>query len=79
VAAVLVPLALLGWASRTGSLATRVTVVLATFAGAFGIAARNDNAYWGLLVAALFVIGLAFVPSAVADLIRRPAVVRSLT
>lgn len=78
IAAVLVPLALLGWASRTGSLATRVTAVLATFAVAFGIAARHDNAYWGLLLAALFIVGLAFAPSALVDLVRRPAVVRSL-
>jgi hypothetical protein len=77
IAAVLVPLALLGWASRTGSLATRVTAVLATFAVAFGIAARHDNAYWGLLLAALFIVGLAFAPSALVDLVRRPAVVRS--
>lgn len=76
-AAVLVPLALLGWASRTGALATRVTVVLATFAVAFGIAARHDNAYWGLLLAALFIVGLAFAPSALVDLARRPAVARS--
>lgn len=67
-ACVLVLLALIGWSSRTGGFGTRVTALLLTYAVVFGIIARHDNVYWGLLLGALFVPGIAFAPRALVSL-----------
>ena len=67
--AVLVPLAVLGWAGLRGGLGPRVLLTLGGWLGAFMIIGRPDNFYWGLLFAPLLPIGLAFAPAALRDLI----------
>jgi hypothetical protein len=68
IAATGVVLALFGWLSwrtRTGLIGAM------SFAGyglAFMLFGRPDNFYWGLIVAPAFLLGLAFLPRAVADL-----------
>lgn len=68
--AALVPLALIGWAGRGGAFADRVTLALAALIVPFMAIGRPDNFYWGLLIAPLLPIGLAFAPRALRDLVR---------
>jgi hypothetical protein len=68
--AVALPLALIGWAGQTNPLARRIALFLGGMMGAFMLVARPDNFYWGLLVAPLLPIGLAWAPVAVRDLAR---------
>ena len=70
VAALAVPLALLGWFARTGGYAARTSVLLSLWLGVFLLMGRPDNAYWGFLFAPILPIGLAFAPAALADLLR---------
>lgn len=70
-AAVLLPLALLGWAAPATPLADRVALALAATLGAFLLVGRPDNFYWGLVVAPLLAPGLAFAPAALRDLARQ--------
>lgn len=70
VTAVVVPLALLGWASRRSEIATRVVALLALYFLAFFIIGRPENWYWGILYVSLIGGGLAFAPSALVALIR---------
>lgn len=70
VAALVVPFALLGWIAKTGGYALRTAAILCLWLGAFLILGRPDNAYWGFLFAPILPIGLAFAPSALADMIR---------
>jgi hypothetical protein len=60
VAAILVPLGLLGWLSRSGALADRVGAILVAYVVLFCVAGRPDNFYWGMLVEALLLPGVAF-------------------
>ena len=69
--ALIVPLAIVGWASRRGEIPARVTVLLITFVGAFSIIGRPENWYWGLLYVAFIGAGLAFSPSAARSLVRQ--------
>lgn len=71
VTAVVVPLALLGWASLRDSMAARVTTLLAVYFVTFAIVGRPENWYWGLLYVALIGPGLAFAPGALWTLGRR--------
>ena len=75
VAAVLVPLALFGWASRRGPWSLRVAGLLGVWVVAFLLIGRPDNGYWGLLLGPLLTPGLAFAIPALRDLVRpaRPA------
>lgn len=68
-AAPLVGLALAGWASWREPLALRAVTILALYAALLGIAGRVDTYYWGLLVAPILLVGLAFVPDALRDLL----------
>lgn len=74
-AAVIVTAAGLGWALARDSRAQAWGVVAAAFAVPFMVVGRPDNAYWGLLLAAVILPGLALVPSAArrltADLAQR--------
>ena len=70
VGAVVAPAALLGWLSRTGDLAGRVTVLLAGYALSFSVVGRPENYYWGLLFVALLIPGIALAPSALMSLAR---------
>lgn len=69
VAAVAVPLALFGWIFAT-DLATTASATCWVFIGAFMLIGRVDNSYWGLLYAALLLVGLAFVPRGFAITLR---------
>jgi hypothetical protein len=67
-AALLVPVALLGWAAwQPGS---RATALLAANLLLLALFARPDNFYWGFLIAPLLPLGLLFAPRALADLFR---------
>lgn len=63
---VLMVLGWAGWRSQAGSFAT---LLYLGYGAAFMIAGRNDNYYWGAMVAPAMVIGLAFVPMAVRGLV----------
>jgi hypothetical protein len=68
IAALLVPLALLGWASwksRAGLAGLGVQLAYALLLMLF---ARPDNFYWGMLVAPTLFIGLVFAPAALSAL-----------
>ena len=67
-AAVMIPLSLLGWASRTGAFERRAALWLLGMTAFFCIAGRPDNLYWGMMVAPLLPVGLAFAPRALLDL-----------
>jgi hypothetical protein len=64
VTAVVVPLALVGWASRKGGFPTRVFALLVTFMVTFMVIGRPENWYWGLLYVVFVGAGIAFAPSA---------------
>jgi len=72
-AAALVPVAVLGWASLPHPTARRVTLWLGGMMAAFMIFGRPDNFYWGLMLAPLLPIGLAFAPTAIVRLARGTA------
>ncbi|NIJ39104.1 hypothetical protein FHR22_003838 [Sphingopyxis panaciterrae] len=69
-AALLVPLALLGWASWRSRLGLAGLGVQLIYALLLMLFARPDNFYWGMLIAPTLFIGLAFAPAAVTALIR---------
>ena len=68
-AAPLIGLALFGWAGLNHPLALRALAVFAAYAALLGLFGRTDTFYWGLMIAPTFLIGLAFVPDALRDLI----------
>ena len=70
VAALLVPLALLGWFAKADGYAARTAALLGLWLSVFLLMGRPDNAYWGFLFAPILPIGLAFAPPALADLLR---------
>jgi hypothetical protein len=72
-AAILVPLALLGAAARNGPLATRLAILLAGYLGGFLIFGRPENYYWGFIIAPLIGAGVVLAPPAIVDLIRAAA------
>ena len=69
IAAPLVGLALFGWAAWNTPLALRALMLFAAFAALLGLFGRTDTFYWGLMVAPTLLIGLAFVPDGLRDLI----------
>ncbi len=69
-AAPLFALALFGWSAWRDPLALRMTAVLIAYGLALALFARPDTFYWALMVAPLSLIGLAFVPEALRDLVR---------
>lgn len=69
-AAILVVLAVLGWAGWRDPLALRVLGVVLGYAAVISLFARADTFYWVLLVAPLVLVGLAFVPDGLRDLVR---------
>jgi hypothetical protein len=77
--ALLVGLALLGWAAWDDPLGARMIAILAAYAAVIGIFARLDTFYWGLMVAPVFLVGLVFVPDALHDLIRQSLDKRRIT
>lgn len=67
-AALLVGLALFGWASWTDPIARRALMIFAAYAVLLSLFGRPDTFYWGLLVAPTLLIGLAFAPDGLRDL-----------
>jgi hypothetical protein len=68
--AVLVPLALLGWAAWRSRTAHAMLAVQLIFAAVLMLFARPNNFYWALLVVPTLFTGLIFVPAALAGLVR---------
>jgi hypothetical protein len=68
VAAIVAPLALLGWASLPGGYGLRVASLLGLWMIAFLVVGRPDNNYWGFLMAPFLLLGLALAPGALRDL-----------
>jgi hypothetical protein len=79
VAALLVPLALLGWAAWRSRLGTAGLAVQLVYAALFALLARPDNDYWGMLVVPTLFLGLIFTPAALAALGRALLAPRSAT
>lgn len=69
-AAVLVALALFGWSGWRDPLAVRAGLLILGYGAMLAIFARGDTFYWALIVAPLSLVGLAFVPDAIRDLVR---------
>ena len=65
-----VPLALLGWASLRSETVERGALLLIGYVAAFMAVGRPDNFYWGIMIAPLLPLGLAFAPAAIRDLLR---------
>lgn len=83
-AALLVGLALFGWSVWNDALALRALTIFAFYAALLGLFGRTDTFYWGLMIAPTILIGLAFVPDGVRDLVaaaldRRRIIVTRLT
>ncbi|MBB3693272.1 hypothetical protein [Sphingomonas sp. BK580] len=72
-ATLLVPLALYGWASALGGHARRVTLALVAWLVPALLVGRPDNAYWGLLLAPVWLAGLPLALPALMTAVARPA------
>ncbi|NLS25603.1 hypothetical protein S2M10_05710 [Sphingomonas sp. S2M10] len=77
--AVLVTLALLGWASWDDALGLRMFALLIAYGTTMSLFARLDNFYWALMIAPAALVGLVFVPDALADLWHRALDRRRIT
>jgi len=64
---VLMVLGFAGWRSRLGAF---TTLLFLGYGLLFMIAGRNDNFYWGAVIAPGMFVGLAFAPMALAGLVR---------
>ncbi|MBW6527065.1 hypothetical protein KZ813_09470 [Sphingomonas sp. RHCKR7] len=71
--ALLVPLALYGWASAPGGYARRVTLALAAWLVPALLIGRPENSYWGLMLAPVWLAGLPLALPALRDAIARAA------
>jgi hypothetical protein len=69
--AILVGLALFGWACWADPVALRALTVFCGYAALLGLFGRPDTFYWGLMIAPLLLVGLAFAPDGVRDLVAR--------
>ncbi|WP_457351406.1 hypothetical protein [Sphingomonas sp. UYP23] len=69
IAAPLVVLALFGWSAWRSRLALRVVAVFVAYALLLALFGRTDTFYWGLMIAPTLLIGLAFAPDGLRDLI----------
>jgi len=75
-AGVVILLSLFGWASVRTGWALRVSLLLIGYGTMLAVFARADTFYWALLVAPLSLVGLIFVPRALAELVRAARGVR---
>ncbi len=57
-----------GWRTHAGAFAT---LLYLGYGAAFMIAGRDDNFYWGAMIAPAMFIGLAFAPMSLRSLIRQ--------
>lgn len=65
-----VALALFGWTAWNSPTALRMALLLAGYAVLLSVFARLNNFYWALMVAPIFLVGLAFAPDGLRDLWR---------
>ncbi len=79
VAAPLVGVALFGWASWVEPLALRTLTVFCGYAALLGLFGRADTFYWGLMIAPVLLVGLAFAPDGLRDLVSRARDRRRIT
>lgn len=68
VAVPVVVVAMLGWTAWRSPLALRMAATIAIYAVLIAGFARLNNFYWGLMVAPVFLVGLAFAPDGLRDL-----------
>ncbi|MES2754369.1 MAG: hypothetical protein V4659_06860 [Pseudomonadota bacterium] len=78
-AAILVALSFAGWAAWRDPLATRALAMFVSYGALLALFGRPDTFYWGLMIAPTFLIGLAFAPDALRDLIGRARDRRRIT
>lgn len=71
VAAVLVPIGLLGWVSRKGHLFNAVSAYLLAYAALFCVVGRSNNGYWGTFIGILILPGVVFGLGALRTLVSR--------
>ncbi len=69
-AAIALPLALLGLAGWSGRIGMRVGLTVGAYVAAFLVVGRSMHAYWGLMYAPLLPLGAIFAWRALADLAR---------
>jgi len=67
--ALLIGLALFGWSAWPGSLARRALATFAAYGVLLSLFGRVDTFYWGLMIAPAFLVGLAFAPDGLRDLV----------
>ena len=78
-AALLVGLSLFGWAAWNQPIALRALAMFAAYALLLSLFGRPDTFYWGLLIAPTILVGLAFVPDALRDLVAAALDTRRIT
>lgn len=69
VSAILLPLALLGLVAWRDPAASRIVVTVGAYVALFLFVGKSFNEYWGALYTPLMMLGVAFVPSAVRDVL----------
>ncbi|HWU03393.1 MAG TPA: hypothetical protein VN222_11705 [Novosphingobium sp.] len=65
----LVVLMMVGWAGWRSPCGLTATLLFAGYGVLFAIAGRNDNFYWGAMIAPAMFVGLAFAPMAIGSLV----------
>lgn len=68
VAALYLPLALLGLASWRSEMGARAALTVGSYLAAFSIIGQDFNKYWGLMYTPLLALGLVWTPAALRDL-----------
>lgn len=78
-AALFVAFALFGWSAWPSPLAERVLLTFVAYAALLALFGRTDTFYWGLMIAPTFLVGLAFAPDGLRDLIASASARRRIT
>ncbi|MDE0880513.1 MAG: hypothetical protein OSB00_17910 [Sphingomonas bacterium] len=68
-AAPLIGLSLFGWAAWSDALGLRMLALLSGYAAILATVGRTDTFYWGLLIAPVSLVGLAFAVDGIRDLL----------
>ncbi len=79
IAALLIGLTLFGWAAWNDALALRALAIFCAYAALLGLFGRVDTFYWGLMIAPTILVGLAFVPDGLRDLVSAAIARRKIT
>ena len=72
-------LALVGWAGWNDATGLRGIAILVAYTVLIGLAARADTFYWAMMIAPLALLGLAFAPDTIGDLVTRALDRRRIT